>query len=137
MQIFIYLLSGLLVLVCLLLVLAVLMQLPRNEGLGTAFGGGMTENLFGAETTNVLTKATVWLGIIFFILTLTLSVVYSYHHKQRGSSIERELLASPAVTAPAVRRPPIFPIGMTFFGLFTQQSSDYLLYILRNAFIIV
>jgi len=98
MLILIYVLSGLLVLVCLLLVGAILMQLPRNEGLGTAFGGGMTENLFGAETANVLTKITVWLGIIFFALTLTLAVVYSYYHRQQGvSDIDKALLASPAV----------------------------------------
>jgi len=100
MLIFIYVLSGLLVLVCLLLVGSVLMQLPRNEGLGTAFGAGMTENLFGAETANVLTKITVWLGIIFFALTLTLAVVYSYYH-QGTSAVDRELLASPLVEQPA------------------------------------
>jgi len=101
MQILIYALSVLLVLVCLLLVGSILMQLPRNEGLGTAFGGGMTENLFGAETANVLTKITVWLGIIFFALTLFLAVVYSYYHRQQGlSAIDRELLGSPAVVQP-------------------------------------
>ena len=37
------------VLVSLLIILLVLMQRPKNEGLGAAFGGGMTDNLFDAN----------------------------------------------------------------------------------------
>ena len=55
-NIFINLLLVVHVLVCALIVLAVLMQRPKNEGLGAAFGGGMTDSLFGAQTTNVLAK---------------------------------------------------------------------------------
>ena len=61
------------VIVCLLLVLVVLMQLPRSEGLGAAFGGAVTENIFGAQTTHVLSKFTVWLGAAFFAITLLLA----------------------------------------------------------------
>src|SRR4030095_6171665 len=64
------------VLISLLIILLVLMQRPKNEGLGAAFGGGMTENLFGAQTTNVLQTITRWLGGIFFALTLLLSYLY-------------------------------------------------------------
>ncbi len=39
------------VLVALIMVLVILMQRPKSEGLGAAFGGGVTENLFGAQTT--------------------------------------------------------------------------------------
>ena len=65
------------VLVCILMVGVVLMQRPKNEGLGAAFGGGMTDNIFGAQTTHVLQKFTVWLGIVFFALTLLLAVLYA------------------------------------------------------------
>ena len=42
---------------CLFLILLVLVQLPKKEaGLGTAFGGGTTDALFGAGAGNVLTK---------------------------------------------------------------------------------
>ena len=63
------------VLNCLLIVLVVLMQRPRSEGLGAAFGGGMTENMFGAQTTNVLVKFTSWLAVVFFAITLLLSII--------------------------------------------------------------
>ncbi len=95
------------VLVCLLMVGVVLMQRPKNEGLGAAFGGGMTENIFGAQTTHVLQKFTVWLGIVFFALTLVLAILYA----KRGTgetAIQRELMAQPvpaAATATATPAP--------------------------------
>ena len=92
------------VLVCLLMVVVVLMQRPKNEGLGAAFGGGMTENIFGAQTTHVLQKFTVWLGIVFFALTLLLAILFA----KRGtgeSSIQKELLNQPVPAATAAPSP--------------------------------
>jgi preprotein translocase subunit SecG len=43
--------------VCVLMTLIILMQRPKQEGLGAAFGGGMTDQMFGARTTDVLQKA--------------------------------------------------------------------------------
>lgn len=81
------------VVVCLLLVLVVLMQLPRSEGLGAAFGGAVTENIFGAQTTHVLAKFTVWLGVAFFAITMLLAIAYSRRETGR-SRIQQELLDS-------------------------------------------
>ncbi|WP_240471545.1 preprotein translocase subunit SecG [Rubritalea marina] len=64
-----------LVALSLLLCLVILMQRPKQEGLGAAFGGGMTDQAFGARTTDVLQKGTVWLGTLFFVITLTLSLL--------------------------------------------------------------
>ena len=59
----------------LFLILLVLVQLPKKEaGLGTAFGGGATDALFGAGAGNVLTKLTKWNAIIFLFLCLFLSL---------------------------------------------------------------
>jgi preprotein translocase subunit SecG len=88
------------VLVSLLIILTTLMQRPKNEGLGAAFGGGMTENLFGAQTTNVLQNITRWLGAGFFALTLLLSYLYVKQSKQ-GSAVSQKLRAK-AAAAPAV-----------------------------------
>ncbi|MCW1887041.1 preprotein translocase subunit SecG [Luteolibacter flavescens] len=63
------------VIVCLLMSMIILMQRPKNEGLGAAFGSGTTDQLFGARTTNVLQKGTVYLSTLFFVLTLTLAVL--------------------------------------------------------------
>ncbi len=108
MSLFISFLLVVHVIVCLLLVLAVLMQLPRSEGLGAAFGGSVTQDIFGAQTTNVLAKFTVWLGIAFFVLTLILAMAYA--RKDAGdTAVQRQLkaaAAAPAVTAPAVAGTP-------------------------------
>jgi preprotein translocase subunit SecG len=78
-------------LVAVLMVLVILMQRPKSEGLGAAFGGGVTENIFGAQTTNVLVKFTTWLAAIFFGLTFALSVLYA-HHSAASSAFRRELM---------------------------------------------
>ncbi len=109
MSILINILIAFHVLVCLLMVVVVLMQRPKNEGLGAAFGGGMTENIFGAQTTHVLQKFTVWLGIVFFALTLLLAILYA----KRGTGetvIQKELLSQPVpVSAEAAAKPTASP----------------------------
>lgn len=63
------------VIICLLLALLVLMQRPKQEGLGAAFGSGLTDQAFGARTTDVLQKGTVYLGTLFFVVTLVLAIL--------------------------------------------------------------
>jgi len=84
----------LLVITCLLLIITILMQRPKSEGLGAAFGGGLTDNLFGAQTTTVLTKFTVWLGGIFFLLTLLISVLHVKSYSG-PTSIQKQLMKAP------------------------------------------
>lgn len=97
-------LMGVNILTCILLTLLVLMQKPRSEGLGAAFGGNFTESIFGAQTSDVLTKATIWLGAIFMALTLTLALLYS-HRQTSSASLEKTLMQSaprPAAAAPSL-----------------------------------
>lgn len=70
------------VIVCLLMTLLILMQRPKQEGLGAAFGGGVTDQVFGARTTNVLQRGTVYLGSLFFILALTLAILIGHQNKK-------------------------------------------------------
>jgi preprotein translocase subunit SecG len=109
MNLLINLLLVLFVLVALLMVLMILMQRPKSEGLGAAFGGGVTENIFGAQTTNVLVKFTTWLAGIFFALTLGLSILYAHRGTGGESAFRRELMkqqAAPATSpAPAIAQP--------------------------------
>ena len=97
------------VLVALLMVLVILMQRPKSEGLGAAFGGAVTENIFGARTTNVLVKFTTWLAAIFFALTFGLSVLYAHRGTGGESAFRRELMkqqAAPATSsAPGTAQP--------------------------------
>src|SRR5512133_3322933 len=101
MNLLINLLSVFFVLVALLMVLVILMQRPKSEGLGAAFGASVTENIFGAQTTNVLVKFTTWLAGVFFALTFALSVLYA-HQSTASSAFRRELMKNPAPqTSPA------------------------------------
>src|ERR1043165_9755353 len=97
MNLLITLLLALFVFVSLLMVLVILMQRPKSEGLGAAFGGGVTENIFGAQTTNVLVKFTTWLACLFFVLTFALSVLNA-HKSMAGSAFRRELMKNQPAT---------------------------------------
>jgi len=99
MNILISVLLAIDMLVAVLMTLVILMQRPKSEGLGAAFGGGVTENIFGAQTTNVLTKFTGWLAGVFFILTFVLGILYA-KRSASDTSLHRELMAMPTA-APA------------------------------------
>ena len=78
MQILIGFLYAFEVIVCFLLGGVILLQKPKEGGLGVSFGGGMGEALFGAQMGNVLTKGTIILGTIFLLNTLVLSRLTSH-----------------------------------------------------------
>jgi preprotein translocase subunit SecG len=90
------------VIVCLLMTLIILMQRPKQEGLGAAFGGGVTDQVFGARTTNVLQRGTVYLGSLFFLLSLALAILIG-HQNKKTSILDTK---SPAVEEPAAAAEP-------------------------------
>jgi preprotein translocase subunit SecG len=100
------------IIVSLLIILVVLMQRPKSEGLGAAFGGGMTENLFGAQTSNVLANFTRVLGGIFFGLTLILSILYAKQSTQH-SSIQAAAIEAAEARASASPTPGAAPLTGT------------------------
>jgi preprotein translocase subunit SecG len=87
----------LLVLTCLLLLLVILMQRPRQEGLGAAFGADITTQIWGSGTTDFLKKSTVFLTSSFFVLSLTLSMMRA--HAQKGEETVGAKLQAEKVTA--------------------------------------
>ena len=100
LKVFLYVVE---VVVCLLLVLAVMLQKPKEGGLGGAFGGGALEASLGADAGNVLIKATTYLGAIFLVVTLALAKLTL----TSGSVAEAE-------PAPAVETQPVgeLPAGV-------------------------
>ena len=71
-------LTVILVFICLLMSLVILMQRPKQEGLGAAFGGGIADKMLGSGTTDFLQRATVMMGVAFFILSLTIATLMAY-----------------------------------------------------------
>src|SRR5947207_537283 len=105
MSLLIGLLTFVLVTNCLFLLLLILVQLPKKEaGIGTAFGGGATDALFGAGSGNVLTKLTKYCSGIFLGLALILSVLIVHQNNDRSRGLQQELLKKAA--APGYVKPP-------------------------------
>jgi preprotein translocase subunit SecG len=104
MSIILSLLIALHVLVCAFMILVVLMQRPRSEGLGSAFGGGITDNVFGSQTTNVLAKFTTWMGIAFFAITLLLSILTAKANSGK-TAVQKKLLSEPVPAAVSTPTP--------------------------------
>jgi len=93
----------------LLMLLIILMQRPKQEGLGASFGANMTQDLFGAQTTNVLQKATTWLAVFFFVNTIVLAVLITRQDNENknaadilaGANTVKEAVVEEAVVEPA------------------------------------
>ncbi len=89
------------VVVCLLLALVVMLQKPKEGGLG-GLAGQMGEAVFGADAGNVLIKATIWLGTIFLVNTLLLARLTSTIHS-------KSVMAGEKPAAPIQRQMPQLP----------------------------
>ena len=86
------------VLACLLLALVVMLQKPKEGGLGGAIAGGMGEAVFGADASNVLIKVTIWIGAIFLANTLLLARLTS----KVSNSVTDSISEAPAQQQPAL-----------------------------------
>ena len=111
-------LTIILFLTSLFLILLVLVQLPKKEaGLGTAFGGGTTDALFGAGAGNVLTQLTKYCTILFLVLCLVLAWMGMRDKETNTASTnkgkaKKEQPAQPGNglgVTPSVPTPPIGP----------------------------
>jgi preprotein translocase subunit SecG len=96
------------VLCCILLIGLILLQRSKNEGLGLAFGAGAGESLFGARAGNVLSKATVVLGITFMATTLVLGILFA----QKDKTLMDEVGSGSAVQPAAVQSQPLEGLDM-------------------------
>lgn len=97
------------VIVCGLMGLVIMMQRSKQEGLGAAFGGGITDSLWGAQTSQVLVKTTVWLAILFFVISITLARLYAHKAamKEETSPLQQQLMIPVAPTPAAATPPPV------------------------------
>ena len=98
----IYIVFALLLIDCALLLLVVLMQRPKQEGLGAAFGAQMTDQAFGAQTTDVLKKGTVFFGSAFMVLSFVLAVLMNAQFQNKKSQLNT---ATPAPAAQVTEQP--------------------------------
>jgi preprotein translocase subunit SecG len=97
-----YLLIGVYVLVCFLLIVVILLQQGKGGDIANAFGGGSSQAVFGARAgATLLTKLTAGLATAFILLSLTLAV-----WGQRGpGSVVGGIAAPTPAEAPATPPP--------------------------------
>jgi preprotein translocase subunit SecG len=87
MSILLGIVTFILILTSVIVILLVLAQKAKSDGgMGAAMGGGMAEATFGADTGNVLSKATINASIVFFVLSFALYLGRIYEGKHRVSS---------------------------------------------------
>lgn len=83
------LLTLVLILISLFTILLVLMQrTSQSGGMGAALGGGAAESAFGSDTSNVLTKGTIYSTIAFFVVALGLFLVYQSKIGERSKILD-------------------------------------------------
>ena len=64
------------IIVCLVLIVVILLQAGRGQGLtGSSFGGGNVQSLFGTKASSFLTKATSVCAILFLFTCIGLNVL--------------------------------------------------------------
>ncbi|MDG1701754.1 MAG: preprotein translocase subunit SecG [Opitutae bacterium] len=91
---FISLLTLVLILISVFVVFLVLMQKSQSGGMGSAFGGGMAESAFGSDTSNVLTKATIYTSIAFFTIALILYLMYQSSASDQEIGLDVEAITT-------------------------------------------
>lgn len=103
MGILLGILTFVLILISLFLILVVLAQKSKDGGLGAALGGGAAEAAFGAETNNVLSKATIYSSVLFFVFAflLYLGRIYERSHANAAAGSALPSITVPAAPAPA------------------------------------
>ncbi|MBR0459134.1 MAG: preprotein translocase subunit SecG [Victivallales bacterium] len=97
----------------LLLIGVIMLQQSKSGGGMGAISGGVAETTFGTEATNVLTKVTTWLAVVFLVSTLLLGTVIGRLDKDQTSVVEKlaaqqqqqQKIDAPAETKPAETKP--------------------------------
>lgn len=110
------LLMALHLIVCLCLVSVILVQSGKGGGLAGGAFGGATQTVFGGRgATDFITRATIVLGVMFFVTSLSLALITT-RGNVGGRSIVSEAArraagTAPPATAPATGAPAGAPTG--------------------------
>ncbi len=111
MEVIMTILYALVIVVALLLTILILIQPSKSGGFGAVFGG-VGESVFGARAGSHLTKATVVMTVIFFVLALALAAIIGHNRSSKSlvdeyaaSQVQNTETAAPAADTPASETP--------------------------------
>ncbi len=99
------------ILVSVLMVIVILLQSGKGQGLAGSIGGGMAStSIFGGRgAADFLSKATAWIAAIYMVLAIMLSVMYkSRSEAAQKSLIEKRMEQEKQLPAPNI---PLAPVG--------------------------
>jgi preprotein translocase subunit SecG len=101
------------VLVCLVMVVVILLPSGKGGGLAGAFGGGGSTIFGGRGATTVLTRATMVLGVLFFVTSLSLALMSGGTRTVNRSLLQEEArrTGAAAPTAPTTMPQRTLPQG--------------------------
>ena len=100
------LLMALHLIVCLCLVSVILVQSGKGGGLAGGAFGGATQTVFGGRgATDFITRATIVLGVLFFVTSISLALITT-RGNVGGRSVVSEAAKRAAGTAPPAGTPP-------------------------------
>ena len=92
--------------VCLCLVAVILVQSGKGGGLAGGAFGGATQTVFGGRgATDFVTRATIVLGVLFFVTSLSLALITT-RGNVGGRSVVSEAARRAAGAAPPAGTPP-------------------------------
>lgn len=95
------------IVICLLLILAVLIQSGKGSSLGSAFGGGASDVFGPGAPVNIMNKVTTVIAIIFMLTSLTLAVLST---QRTTNTIMKANPAGQQQQAPAEKSKPVIPM---------------------------
>jgi preprotein translocase subunit SecG len=96
--------------VCLFLMLVVLLQQGKGGGMGAAFGGGATQQVFGGRGAgNILTRATAICAGIFMLTSVSLAYFSSSGDRDLKARIVQEQRKGKGNEGTRVKAPKIGP----------------------------
>tara|TARA_B100001057_G_C22848567_1_gene950026 strand:- start:55 stop:354 length:300 start_codon:yes stop_codon:yes gene_type:complete len=79
------------ILISISLVLIILLQQGKGSDIGSAFGAGSSNTMFGSSnTSNPLTKVTAFLAAVFLILSLSITYISRSELTQDSQILELE-----------------------------------------------
>jgi preprotein translocase subunit SecG len=96
------------IIVCLILIVAVLLQSGKGADLAGAFGGGGSQTAFGSRgPATFLTRMTTFAAVTFMVTALALSIFYTRSSSSGGSNLPEEdaVPVKPAASQPVTPAP--------------------------------
>jgi len=113
------------VIIAIAMIALILMQRGAGAAAGSGFGGGASATVFGARgSSNFLSKATKWLAISFFAVTLFMAWYAMHRANPNALDMDLGVMGGQVPTAPVVDGVPVAPPAPVDATVPTAPSAE-------------